>query len=118
MIISFLNQKGGVGKTTLSINVAACLASMENRVLLIDADKQGSATSWARVRGEDEPVSFRVIGMARDNMARDAMELARGFAHTVIDGLPHAEVISRNCIIASDFVAVPIEPGCPHGLPT
>ncbi len=110
MIISFLNQKGGVGKTTLSINVADRLAAMGNRVLLIDADKQGSATSWARVRGEDNPASFRVIGMARDNMAGDAMELASGFAHTVIDGPPHAEVVSRSCIIASDLVAIPIEP--------
>ena len=40
MIISFLNQKGGVGKTTLSVNVAACLARRGHRVLLIDADKQ------------------------------------------------------------------------------
>ena len=110
MIISFLNQKGGVGKTTLSVNVAAHLATKGDRVLLIDADKQGSATNWARVRDEDAPASFRVIGMARANMARDTMELAAGFGHVVIDGPPHAEEISRSCIIASDFVAIPIEP--------
>ncbi|MDF3472419.1 ParA family protein, partial [Sulfitobacter sp. M57] len=50
MIISFLNQKGGVGKTTLSVNVASCLARQGHRVLLIDADKQGSATTWASLR--------------------------------------------------------------------
>ncbi|MDE0113979.1 MAG: AAA family ATPase [Albidovulum sp.] len=110
MIISFLNQKGGVGKTTLALNVAAHLAAKGCRVLLIDADKQGSATSWAQVREEDSPASFRVIGMARANMARDAMEIAAGFSHAVIDGPPHAEEISRSCIFASDFVAVPIEP--------
>ena len=107
MIISFLNQKGGVGKTTLSVNVAACLARQGHRVLLIDADKQGSATTWATLR-EDAP--FQVVSMARPNMARDALKLAEDFTHTVIDGPPHAEEIARSCIVASDFVVLPIEP--------
>lgn len=107
MIISFLNQKGGVGKTTLSVNVASCLARQGHRVLLIDADKQGSATTWASLR-EDAP--FQVVSMARANMARDALKLAQDYDHTIIDGPPHAEEIARSCIVASDFVALPIEP--------
>lgn len=43
-------------------------------------------------------------------MARDAIKLAADYAHTVIDGPPHAEEIARSCIIASDFVGLPIEP--------
>ena len=107
MIVSFLNQKGGVGKTTLSVNVAGCLARQGHRVLLIDADKQGSATTWASLR-EDAP--FQVVSMARANMARDALKLAQDYDHTIIDGPPHAEEIARSCIVASDFVALPIEP--------
>lgn len=107
MIISFLNQKGGVGKTTLSVNVAGCLARQGHRVLLIDADKQCSATTWASLR-EDAP--FQVVSMARANMARDALKLAQDYTHTIIDGPPHAEEIARSCIVASDFVALPIEP--------
>lgn len=107
MIISFLNQKGGVGKTTLSVNVAGCLARQGHRVLLIDADKQGSATTWASLR-EDAP--FQVVSMARANMARDALKFAQDYTHTIIDGPPHAEEIARSCIVASDFVALPIEP--------
>ena len=102
MIISFLNQKGGVGKTTLSVNVAACLARQGHRVLLIDADKQGSATTWASLRA-DAP--FQVVSMARANMARDALKLAADYTHTVIDGPPHAEEIARSCIVASDLTA-------------
>src|SRR6056297_2450943 len=100
--ISFLNQKGGVGKTTLSVNVAGCLARQGHRLLLIDADKQGPATIWASLR-EDAP--FQVVSMARANMARDALKLAHDYDHTVIDGPPHAEEIARSC-----FVALPIEP--------
>lgn len=107
MIISFLNQKGGVGKTTLAVNVAACLAAQGHRVLLIDADKQGSASTWASLR-DDAP--FQVVSLARPNMARDALKMAGDYEHTVIDGPPHAEEIARSCIAASDFVVLPIEP--------
>ena len=96
MIVSFINQKGGVGKTTLSINVADYLANA-HKVLLIDADKQASATSWASLREDNK---FQVISLTRESMANDILKLSEGFQYTIIDAPPHAEGIARSCIIA------------------
>lgn len=108
MIISVLNQKGGVGKTTLSVNISASLTRMENRVLLIDADPQGSSLNWATAR-EDKPL-FTVIGLPRKTIHKEVAEISKGFDYVIIDGPPRVTDLARSAIMAADLVLIPVQP--------
>ncbi len=108
MIVSFLNQKGGVGKTTLAVHVADALSRRKKRVLLVDADPQGSALDWAAARC-GEPL-FPVAGLPRASIHKELPALAKGYDIVIIDGPPRVYDVARSAIMASDLVLVPVQP--------
>lgn len=107
-VISVLNQKGGVGKTTLSINLAAALKTAAHGVLLVDADPQGSSMDWAAAR-EAEPL-FSVVSCAKPTIHKTVADIGSGKDFVIIDGAPRVTDLARSCIMASDLVLIPVQP--------
>ena len=108
-IIAVTNQKGGVGKTTTSINLSACIADAGTRVLLVDIDPQGNATSGLGKAGEGAHTVYDVLigevsaseaildsGFNRLHLMPTAIELAG--AEIELVSVEHREMLLKNAL--------------------
>ncbi len=113
MIISFLNQKGGVGKTTLSGNVAYGLHLKGYKVTLVDSDPQQTTLTWNNIRsGEGNELPFNVIATSANSLKNltERLQKEDGYDYVVIDGAPRMTDLARAAIIASDLIIMPMQP--------
>jgi chromosome partitioning protein len=108
-IFSVANQKGGTGKTTLSMNFAVGL-SKKGRVLVIDADPQGSASQWCSLSSDDKPFPLSVISVG-GQLAREVERFSKDYDFVVIDCPPTLETgVMQAALQVSEAVIIPVLP--------
>ena len=107
-VIAFLSQKGGSGKTTLSVHTAVAAEATGERVCVIDADPQESATAWARAREVGTPI----VATAQAGELDAALRAAEGEGMTlaVVDAPPHAAPAAGQIARRSELVLIPVRP--------
>ena len=111
MIVLVGGEKGGVGKTTLAVNLAAMRSRAGHDVLLIDADKQASANLWAGIRQEEirkPPVPC--LQKRGKGLAPDIRDLSTRYEDIVIDAGGQDSVELRAALTIADLALFPIQP--------
>ncbi len=110
MIILFGGEKGGTGKTTLSVNSAVERMRQERDVLLICADKQGSAAAWCAIGLRDtELPRITCVSLYGDGLAEQVLRLARRFDDVVIDTGGRDSPELRSAMTVADRLITPVQ---------
>jgi chromosome partitioning protein len=111
MIITVAGQKGGAGKTTAAISTAAEWFARGRRVLLVDADPQGSAKTWGEVAAEEKRPAPTVVQMGAGLHRPDQLPaLAAPFDVCVVDCPPRHGEIQRAALMTADLAVLPCGP--------
>jgi chromosome partitioning protein len=124
-ILAITNQKGGVGKTTTCVNLAASLASLGKRVLLIDLDPQGNASTLKEVVVKSEKGGFDIAPsnrelagaevelvneLARENRLKAAItKLGDAYDMVLLDCPPALNLVTVNALTAANAVMIPMQ---------
>ena len=112
-VISFSNQKGGSGKTTLSANIAVLWSNSGYKVAVIDADAQNSLGQWLEARkkyyGEDD-IGIKSYKFDVRNLSDEIKQIKRKYDFIIIDSPPSITFDTIQILKASDRVFVPVQP--------
>jgi chromosome partitioning protein len=103
--ISILSQKGGAGKTTLSINLAGAAEAAGMQTVIIDLDPQANAKAWYDHRGKESPVVISAHAAVLPEILKKAE--AHGAALAIIDTAPHSQTDALEAARIADVVLIP-----------
>lgn len=106
-VIAVLNQKGGVGKTTISSNLAEALKHGGHSVLLVDSDPQGSLRDWNEA---SDGKIIPVIGLDRETLPKDLEAVKNRYDYVIVDGAPQSARLAGAAVRAADIVIIPVTP--------
>jgi len=107
-IIAILNPKGGVGKSTLTSNLARSLQLEDKKILIADSDPQGTLRDWRQTDQNDiQPV---VVGIDRPNLHKDIHVVAASFDFVFIDGAAKLQEMVVSSVKIADIILIPIQP--------
>jgi chromosome partitioning protein len=112
-IVAVVNQKGGAGKTTVSMQLAGTLGRRGHKVLVIDADPQATATRWAASAGENQsfPATISGLSAAGGKVHREAQKYVEDYDFIVIDCPPAADSpVPQSALMIADLALVPVIP--------
>lgn len=111
MIISVTNLKGGVGKSTITQNLAVSFAQQGAKVCIADTDrKQHTSIKWSGQRDESMP-NIPVFGVTEgEALVKNVKALQKEYDHVFIDGTPILEELASWTVLASDLVVIPTLP--------
>jgi len=120
-VISVVNQKGGVGKTTTTINLAASLSVLDQKILIIDLDPQGNSTSGLGIEKDEmnQHIYHLLAGLIDSKQVTMSTELKNlkiipsnrimDYDYIFIDCPPSLSLLTINALAASDTILIPIQ---------
>ncbi|MBX7223142.1 MAG: AAA family ATPase [Blastocatellia bacterium] len=115
-IIAVANQKGGSGKTTISMHLAGAFCRRGNKVLVVDADVQATATRWAASANDEEPFPASVTGLsaAEGKVHREVKKFVNDYDWIIIDCPPAADSpVPKSALLIADLGIIPVIPSPP-----
>lgn len=109
MIIVIGSRKGGTGKSTIATNIA-CALSQNSSVMLIDADRQPSSSSWSEERDSRTDVSSVFCMQKYGQLQKHLIELHKHYSHIIVDCSGRDSIEFRSALTSADILIVPVRP--------
>lgn len=113
MIILIGSQKGGCGKSTTAANICAELARQGKDVMLVDADRQGTASNWISDRNQNTALKKIHSIQKFDNIHETLSDLSKRYEYVVVDSAGRDSRELRTGMSAADVLIVPFRPSQP-----